>query len=137
MSNLFSRLSSRLFFDSVNPRMWQLIGLFIYLAVCRSVLPLRGSCPPGGHRQRLCFPQPQIQPTKEQQEHGILQGQTHTERGNRRRVVRGHVFPIVFSRFSHLSVRATTSFFLAFASWKIKEPDLHFLFTMADTCTCY
>uniref|UniRef100_A0A8P4K4H1 alpha-1,6-mannosyl-glycoprotein 6-beta-N-acetylglucosaminyltransferase n=1 Tax=Dicentrarchus labrax TaxID=13489 RepID=A0A8P4K4H1_DICLA len=33
--------------------------------VCGSVLPLRGSRPPGSHRQRLRFPQPQIQPAKE------------------------------------------------------------------------
>ncbi len=53
--------------------------------VCGSVLPLRGSCPPGGHRQRLRFPQPQIQPAEEQQEHRLLQRQTHTKRGEMRR----------------------------------------------------
>lgn len=64
--------------------MWWLINVFFFpstIVVCGSVLPLRGSRPPGGHRQRLRFPQPQIQPAEEQQEHGLLQGQTHAERG--------------------------------------------------------
>lgn len=64
------------------------IYIFLYFlstaVVCGSVLPLRGSCPPGGHRQWLRFPQPQIQPSKEQQEHRLLQRQTHAERGERR-----------------------------------------------------
>ncbi|TDG96179.1 hypothetical protein EPR50_G00236880 [Perca flavescens] len=44
--------------------------------------PYEGPAPPGGHRQRLRFPQPQIQPSKEQQEHRLLQRQTHAERAD-------------------------------------------------------
>lgn len=50
--------------------------------VCGSVFSLRGSCPPGGHRQWLRIPQPKVQPTKKQQEYRFLQGQAHAERGD-------------------------------------------------------
>lgn len=60
-------------------------GFLSSAVVCGSVLPLRGSRSPGGHRQRLRIPQPQIQPAEEQQEHGLLQGETHAERGERKR----------------------------------------------------
>lgn len=61
-----------------------MVDVFVCAAAVRgSVLPLRGPRPPGGHRQRLCLPQPQVQPPEEQQEHRLLQGQTHPERGEK------------------------------------------------------